>query len=383
MGARTSPFPKGTAEKHTGTTPVPFAEDGESGARRRRESSETIARPRRDSGAPGSPSAAPASTALIGLDPDQVGTLLDQSSDPQIVLGTTGRVLAANVAATRALGVARDQMIGAPLASCARGLSAEALRGTLSAGVERPLKMQGKLGQELSGTVVPLRDGNGQPSAFCLTLTGNERSPFGTLASVVRLTGELGHDLNNQLAAVLNYAFVVERRLGAASKDLAHLSDLRAAAWRAAGLTRWLQLGGRRPGLGAEPLGVSTLLAGIEPLARHLARDVSLEVRVATPRVEIWAALRDVELVVVALVGAALERVTSDGSIELSATPSSDGEAVRISCRWSASLAAHRAARGGRPHAHGSLRRALRRSHARMGHDGNAVWADFPASPGL
>jgi PAS domain-containing protein len=378
-----SPFPKGTAEKHTGTTPVPaFADDGEAGGRRRRESSESIARPRRDSGAPGSPSSAPASTALIGLDPEQVGTLLDQSSDPQIVLGTTGRVLAANVAATRALGLARDQMIGAPLSSCARGLSSEALRGTLSAGVERPLKLQGKLGQELSGTVVPLRDGNGQPSAFCLTLTGNERSPFGTLASVVRLTGELGHDLNNQLAAVLNYAFVVERRLGANSKDIAHLSDLRAAAWRAAGLTRWLQLGGRRPGLGAEPLGVSTLLAGIEPLARHLARDVPLEVRVATPRVEIWAALRDVELVVVALVGAALERVTSDGSIELSATPSSDGEAIRISCSWSASLAAHRAARGGRPHAHGSLRRALRRSHARMGHDDNAVWADFPASPG-
>src|SRR5262249_13224119 len=111
--------------------------------------------------------------------------------------------------------------------------------------------------------------------------------------------------------------------------------------------------------------GVSTLLAGIEPLARHLARDVQLEVRVATPRVEIWAALRDVELVVVSLIGAALERVTSDGSIELSATPSSDGEAVRISCTWSASLASHRAARGARPHAHGSLRRALRRSNAR------------------
>jgi signal transduction histidine kinase len=380
MGARTSPFPKGTAEKHTGTTPVPpYADESNSGTgRRRRESSESLTRPRRESGAPGA-----SSTALTGLDPDQLATLLDQSSEPQIVLGATGRVLAVNVAATRVLGVARDQMIGAALSSCARGLSTEALRGTLASGIERPLKMQGKLGQELSGTVVPLRDAHGQPSAFCLTLTGNERSPFGTLASVVRLTGELGHDLNNQLAAVLNYAFVVERRLGAASKDTSHLADLRAAAWRAAGLTRWLQLGGRRPGLGAEPLGVSTLLAGIEPLARHLARDVPLELRVATPRVEIWAALRDVELVVVSLIGAALERVTSDGRIELSATPSLDGEAVRISCSWSASLAAHRAARGARPHAHGSLRRALRRSNARMGHDDNAVWADFPASPGF
>lgn len=379
MGARTSPFSKGTAATHTDQTPVPaLADDSTAAGRRRRDSSETLARPRRDSGAPGS-----GSMALIGLDPDQLATLLDQSSEPQIVLGTTGRVLAANVAATRALGVARDQMIGAPLSSCTRGLSAEALRGTLAAGVERPLKVQGKLGQELSGTVTPLRDASGQPSAFCLTLTGSERSPFGTLASVVRLTGELGHDLNNQLAAVLNYAFVVERRLGAASKDLAHLAELRAAAWRAAGLTRWLQLGGRRPGIGAEPLGVSTLLAGIEPLVRHLARDVPLEVRVATPRVELWAALRDVELIVIALVGAALERVTSDGRIELSATPTDDGEAVRIRCSWSASLAAHRAARGGRPHVHGSLRRALRRSNARMGHDESAVWADFPASPGL
>jgi PAS domain-containing protein len=121
MGARTSPFPKGTAEKHTGTTPVPHADESSAGTgRRRRDSSESLTRPRRDSGAPGA-----SSTALTGLDPDQLGTLLDQSSEPQIVLGATGRVLAANVAATRALGVAREQMIGAPLSTARAGCRAK------------------------------------------------------------------------------------------------------------------------------------------------------------------------------------------------------------------------------------------------------------------
>jgi hypothetical protein len=144
-----------------------------------------------------------------------------------------------------------------------------------------------------------------------------------------------------------------------------------------------LQLGGRRRGVGAEPLGVSVTLAGLEPLLRHLAREVPIELRITTPRVEIWAALPDVELIVVALVGAALDRVTSQGQLLLTANASPEGHGVRIACGWSASLAAHRAARGGKPHAHGSLRRALRRSHARLGHDAEAVWADFPATPGL
>jgi hypothetical protein len=168
-----------------------------------------------------------------------------------------------------------------------------------------------------------------------------------------------------------------------AGKDMTHLSDLRAAAWRAAGLTRWLQLGGRRRALGIEPLGVSTTLAGLEPLLRHIARDVPITLRIATPRVELWAALPDVELIVVALTGAALERVSAGGQLELSATPTPDGDGVRIACSWSASDAPHRAARDARPHAHGSFRRALRRCNAKLGHDEHGVWTDFPANATL
>lgn len=336
---------------------------------------------RREGGAP---------FAFEGFDPQQLAALLEQNNEPQLLLAATGRVLAINQAATRAIGVARDQAIGSLLSSCARGLQTETLCAALASADERALKLVGQHGQELGGTLAPLRNAEGVVSAFCLTLTSSEHASAGTLASVVRLTGELGHDLNNQLAAVLNYAFVVERRLGTAGKDITHLAELRAAAWRAAGLTRWLQLGGRRRAPGIEPLGVSTTLAGLEPLLRHLAREVPVMVRVATPRVEIWAALPDVELIVVALTGAALERVSEGAHLELTAsvlpTRTSTGtirEDVRITCSWSASDAPHRAARDARPHAHGSLRRALRRSSARLGHDEHAVWADFPSTPAV
>jgi PAS domain-containing protein len=338
---------------------------------------------RRDANASSASPTPPTSSELGALGAEQTAALLELSGDPQLLLGATGRVLAVNAAATRALGASREQMLGATLSTCARGLSPEALRAALHADGEHPVKLQGRLGQELTGTLVALRGATGAAAIFCLRLFAAGRAPTGTLASVVRLTGELGHDLNNQLAAVLNYAFVVERRLAGSGKDLEHLNELRAAAWRAAGLTRWLQLGGRRRGVGAEPLGVSVMLAGLEPLLRHLGREVPIELRVVSPRVEIWAALPDVELIVVALVGAALDRVTTQGSLILSATTAPDGQGVRIACTWSASLAAHRAARGGKPHAHGSLRRALRRSHARLGHDAEGVWADFPATPSL
>jgi hypothetical protein len=322
-----------------------------------------------------------------GLDEEQVSALLEHSAQPELVLLLDGRVLATNEAAASTLGVARERLIGAPLSGFLPSLSAYELHAALDTRSERALLLEDELGQALNGTLRPLSDRNGIVSAFALCLRRDQQTELrqaqgraeSTLRSMLRLTGELGHDLNNQLAAVLNYAFVVERRLSQAAAESTHLAELRAAAWRAAGLSRWLQLGARTRT--PQEVSVAASLAALEPILAEVALGAPLLVRCDDPELTVEAPLSDFELLVTVLLGIAVERTAPEHAIELVAQ-AVDFDQVRIVCRAHgkarASSVARRSLRSHRPQAHSSIRRALRRAGAHLGHDATSVFIDFP-----
>jgi hypothetical protein len=58
---------------------------------------------------------------------------------------------------------------------------------------------------------------------------------------------ELAHTLNNQIAVVLNYSFILAREVPQASPEHTHVLELQRAAWQAAAVTKLLlQFGGKR-----------------------------------------------------------------------------------------------------------------------------------------
>jgi len=100
-----------------------------------------------------------------------------------------------------------------------------------------------------------------------------------TLSSVARIAGELGHELNNELAAVLNYTYVLSRRLGDDAETSEHVGELREAAWRATGLAEHLLTFSHAQRLAPIGTSLETVLRDLEPLLLHgLDPDRMLEI---------------------------------------------------------------------------------------------------------
>lgn len=68
------------------------------------------------------------------------------------------------------------------------------------------------------------------------------------LATMLRVAGSVAHDINNQIAVVLNYSFILLRELSSDASMRTHLEELQQAAWRAADTARHLlRLSDKRP----------------------------------------------------------------------------------------------------------------------------------------
>lgn len=109
-------------------------------------------------------------------------------------------------------------------------------------------------------------------------------------ALAARLAGELAHDLNNELAVLLNYSFVLLRKLDDRSPLADHLSELKEAAWRASRLSQGLFQFGRRHDTDAERVDLAEALLRLEPLletALEGQRELDLRVDASPPRLRL------------------------------------------------------------------------------------------------
>jgi hypothetical protein len=256
-------------------------------------------------------------------------------------------------------------------------------------------------GREVLARMNVLRDHWGDPAHACLVLEAVTHAGAGVAAldSLGRLAGELAHDVNNQLSAALNYVFILRRRLSAVEPIGTHLAELEAAVWRASGLASTLRVVGRKRNAERECLNLGDAVRGLEPLLRHLARGVHVEIDCGAEPQPVHAPLAYVEQVIVIVALLLLARAPTDSVLKVSTrriqaeggaasddtTPVPTAPAVHGGTSWARvalELVGDRAPAPARSNSnghstHGGLRRALKRCGARMGHDARAVWVDF------
>ncbi len=90
------------------------------------------------------------------------------------------------------------------------------------------------------------------------------------MEAVGRLAAEVAHDINNLLFVVLSYADLAVDRVERGGLAAHEAEELRAAARRAAGLTRQLLALGRRQTPRPERIDLGELLGGMEVMLRRL-----------------------------------------------------------------------------------------------------------------
>jgi C4-dicarboxylate-specific signal transduction histidine kinase len=206
-----------------------------------------------------------------------------------------------------------------------------------------------------------------------------------SLEALGRLAAELGHEINNQLAAALNYASIVQRRVGSGDGlvEREHLEELQQALWRASGWTASLRLVGRQRSATPERLSADQVLVELEPLLRHVLGETTLHFDLDAARSRIEVPRAYFEQIVIGMLAHALSRASSPKAITVRTRVLNGGEArsplVRLTCEAhgehisNTSLAAQR----GTARPRSTLRRALKRCNATLNHDQHEIWADF------
>ena len=230
-------------------------------------------------------------------------------------------------------------------------------------------------------TALPGRDSQSTLSCVALELT-QERTSELALESVGRLAAELAHDINNQLSAALNYVFILRRRLASDRSLAPHVEELQASAWRAAALASGLKLLGRKRGNEPELLRIDELLEAMEPLLLQTAIGVKLELRMPriVPEVRVPRAHAEQLLLIVTLSAAGRARPNSTIAISVD-TPtlclpaSEDCTRVTWQFRPESETAERRPPSSVRTQS--TLRRAVKRCGARLGHDASRIWVEF------
>jgi nitrogen-specific signal transduction histidine kinase len=314
------------------------------------------------------------------LGPAVLTAAMSCSTEPLLILDELDRICFANAAAGELLAKPAERLRQSAFQSHLRahdrsgeaGTHAlqQAQRGTQS------LELSLLDGRHVRAALTPLGAGFGPPTHVCVTLHAPQTHP--ALEAVSRLAGELAHDLNNQLSAALNYIFVLQRRVGG-EQVTQHLDELQATAWRAAALTAGLKLLGRRQSNAAEPLQLSQVVAGMEPLLRHLTRDCTLELELERSAALVQAPLGYLEQLIVLLVLYTLGRAPAGGTLRLR-TFEVGATAIRLACELpeqTVSASVRTAASMSHPNA--TLRRALKRCNARLGHDARSIWVELEA----
>ncbi|GAB4242614.1 MAG: hypothetical protein Kow00129_01250 [Thermoleophilia bacterium] len=283
-----------------------------------------------------------------------------------------GRVVLANPAAERILGRSLAEMF----ASGSAHPCIDAIRedGTLMPPEEHPCELARRTGEIVRGVVMGLprrgvegrRDGDGgdggcagyrdragvtwvrvdavphfrpgEDEPYLIYTIFEDITQERLLAEHVRtnqklealglLAGGVAHDFNNMLTAILGYSSALEDKLkGGPGAD--EVGEIRAAAERAASLTRQLLLFSRRRATERSPVNVNEVVKGVEKmLGRLIGEDVLLEVRPEAERAVVLGDQGQLEQVVVNLAVNARDAMPEGGVLTIetkSHPPGSNG----------------------------------------------------------
>ena len=205
-----------------------------------------------------------------------------------------------------------------------------------------------------------------------------------SLDVATRLAAELGHDLNNELAATLNYSFLLAH--GIEDPELReHLDELQAAAWRASHLAQALRLFAARDRNRDQAIDVNATLGALVPLLGRVFDGVRMESHFDPRLPEVRGARTALEQVILALALHARSTLRPGGTVVFATSTHVLDAATRARVSCVRREPTDRSPSGeihvlpGRPLLPWStFRRALRTLHARLSHDAVSVHVDLP-----
>jgi signal transduction histidine kinase len=208
---------------------------------------------------------------------DTYKTALDLTSDAVMICDRTGTIVYANASA-RAL-MSDAGLVGRSVLQLVSSESRCTVRGILG-----PLYQHGTWSglltvpdrgaqRELAITLRAVGCSTRQPHHFCVTARAVAMPMEGRILSAVgRVAGEIAHDFNNQIAVVLNYSFILLRKLPGASPLRDHVSEMQGAAWRASQVAQELLDFSGRHMSDSDDLDVNALLQGLQPMLAYTLR---------------------------------------------------------------------------------------------------------------
>ncbi len=104
------------------------------------------------------------------------------------------------------------------------------------------------------------------------------------LEAIGQLAGGIAHDFNNILSAIIGYASLFKMKLGADDPFRTYLDQILSASHKATRLTQSLLTFGRKQPIELKPLGVNSIIAGMEKLLKRLlTEDIDLRIKLADP----------------------------------------------------------------------------------------------------
>ena len=194
-----------------------------------------------------------------------------------------------------------------------------------------------------------------------------------------RLAAELSHDLNNDLAAVLNYTFILERQVEGPLRE--HVVELREAAWRASARARSLKLFGNTRRGELSDLAVDGLLYDLRQVLARVAGELSLRIDLPISLPLVRGSLSAVERLAVALGAVTAARTPLADELVLYARQHAGR--LRLGCRAEGGIQSEPAPprsswAGESGFGRAVLHDVIKRAGARLGHDEQQVWADLP-----
>jgi PAS domain S-box-containing protein len=153
-----------------------------------------------------------------------------------------------------------------------------------------------------------------------------QREQSHRLESLGELAGGVAHDFNNLLGVILNYTTLLSRRISDPERS-ADLGEIRAAAERAAGLTRQLLTFARRDAVKPRPLEVNGIVREVASmLDRTLGEHITLRLDLADAPLVALADRHQLEQIVLNLAINARDAMPSGGLLVISTAPSPPGE---------------------------------------------------------
>jgi nitrogen-specific signal transduction histidine kinase len=215
---------------------------------------------------------------------------LDVTTDAVLICNRAGIVVYVNTACAELLGDQVEVLIGHDVRSLFP-VDSRGLRDIVGALQKRSAwhgRVPARPGSEANEVSIGLRTIGltpRRPDHFCLTVRTRAATDVAVSSALGRVTGEIAHDFNNQIAVILNYSFIMLRQLPEDSPLRSHVGEMQNAAWRASQFAQMmLGLGGGRA-TETDDVDVNALLddvqalfastpLGATPVELHLADDL-------------------------------------------------------------------------------------------------------------